>query len=58
MQKTPMGTILLLLVMNGMFVFMIPSGVGLYYGVSSLFTAIEQFMFQRQQFVEKTHTRQ
>ena len=42
-QKTPMGTIIMLLVMNGMFVFMIPSGVGLYYFVSSLFTVIEQF---------------
>ena len=45
MQKTPMSTILMLLVMNGMFVFMIPSGVGLYYFVSSLFTVIEQFIF-------------
>ena len=43
LQKTPMGTIIMLLVMNGMFVFMIPSGVGLYYFVSSLFTVIEQF---------------
>jgi membrane protein insertase Oxa1/YidC/SpoIIIJ len=46
MQKTPMGTILMLFVMNGMYVFMIPSGVGLYYFVSSLFTMIEQFVFQ------------
>lgn len=45
LQKTPMGTIIMLLVMNGMFVFMIPSGVGLYYFVSSLFTVIEQFIF-------------
>lgn len=44
MQKMPMGTIIMLLVMNGMFVFMIPSGVGLYYFVSSLFTVIEQFV--------------
>lgn len=44
MQKTPMGTIIMLLVMNGMFVFMIPSGVGLYYFVSSLFTVAEQFL--------------
>ena len=43
LQKNPMGTIIMLLVMNGMFVFMIPSGVGLYYFVSSLFTVIEQF---------------
>lgn len=45
MQKTPLSTILMLLAMNGMFVFMIPSGVGLYYLVSSLFTVIEQFIF-------------
>lgn len=45
MQKTPISTILTLLVMNGMFVFMIPSGVGLYYFISSLFTVIEQFIF-------------
>lgn len=45
MQKTPIGTIIMLLVMNGMFVFMIPSGVGLYYFVSSLFTVAEQFIF-------------
>jgi len=45
LQKTPMSTIIMLLVMNGMFVFMIPSGVGLYYLVSSLFTVIEQFAF-------------
>ena len=43
MQKTPMGTIIMLLVMNGMFVFMIPSGVGLYYFVSSSFSVVEQF---------------
>ena len=45
MQKTPMGTIIMILVMNGMFVFMIPSGVGLYYLVSSLFTVVEQVIF-------------
>ncbi|MBR2045302.1 MAG: membrane protein insertase YidC [Agathobacter sp.] len=45
LQKTPMGTIIMLLVMNGMFVFVIPSGVGLYYFVSSLFTVVEQFIF-------------
>ena len=45
LQKTPMGTIIMLLVMNGMFVFMIPSGVGMYYLVSSLFSVIEQFVF-------------
>ena len=45
MQKTLMSTIFMLLVMNGMFVFMIPSGVGLYYFVSSLFTVVEQVIF-------------
>ena len=45
LQKTPMGTIIMLLVINAMFVFMIPSGVGLYYLVSSLFSVIEQFVF-------------
>ena len=45
LQKTPIGTIIMVLVMNGMFVFMIPSGVGLYYLVSSLFSVIEQFVF-------------
>jgi len=45
MQKTPMGTILMILIMNGMFVFVIPSGVGLYYLVSSLFSLIEQLFF-------------
>ena len=44
LQKTSIGTIIMLLVMNGMFVFMISSGVGLYYFVSSLFTVIEQFV--------------
>lgn len=42
MQKTPISTIVMLLMMNGMFVFMIPSGVGLYYFVSSLFSVVEQ----------------
>lgn len=45
LQKTPMSTIIMLLVMNGMFVFVIPSGVGLYYFVSSIFTVMEQFVF-------------
>ena len=45
MQKTPISTIIMLLVMNGVFVFMIPSGVGLYYFVSSLFTVLEQSIF-------------
>ena len=45
MQKTPIRTILMILVVNGMFVFMIPSGIGLYYFVSSFFTLVEQLIF-------------
>lgn len=33
------------LIMNGMFIFVIPSGIGLYYFVSGLFQAIEQFAY-------------
>ena len=42
-QKQPMTTIIPILLMNAMFVFSIPSGVGLYYFVSGLFSATEQF---------------
>lgn len=34
-----------MLFMNAMFVFAIPSGVGLYYFISGLFTGIEQFVY-------------
>lgn len=43
-QKTPLPTILILLLSNSLFVFAIPSGVGLYYFVSGLFVALEQFI--------------
>jgi len=44
MQKAPLSTILFLLLSNSMFVFLLPSGVGLYYFVSGVFTAGEQFI--------------
>lgn len=43
-QKAPLSTILFLLLSNSLFVFLIPSGIGLYYFVSGLFTATEQFV--------------
>lgn len=43
-QKTSGTMILTMLVMNSLFVFAIPSGVGLYYFVSGLFTAAEQLI--------------
>lgn len=36
-----------LLLANGMFVFVIPSGTGLYYFISGLFSAVEQFAVHR-----------
>lgn len=44
LQKAPLPTILILLLSNSFFVFAIPSGVGLYYFVSGLFVALEQFI--------------
>lgn len=44
LQKAPLPTILILLLSNSLFVFSIPSGLGLYYFVSGLFVAIEQFI--------------
>lgn len=44
MQKAPLSTVLFLLLSNSLFVFLIPAGVGLYYFVSGLFTATEQFI--------------
>jgi len=43
LQKASLPTILILLFANSLFVFTIPSGIGLYYFVSGLFTALEQF---------------
>lgn len=42
LQKMSAPMILAMLAMNSMFVFVIPSGVGLYYFVSGLFSAFEQ----------------
>lgn len=44
LQKAPLPTILILLLTNSLFVFAIPSGIGLYYFVSGVFTALEQFV--------------
>lgn len=44
LQKMPVPMILTLLLANSMFVFVIPSGVGLYYLTSGLFTAAEQLV--------------
>jgi len=43
MPKQPLSAMLPILVLNAVIVFAIPSGVGLYYFISGLFTAIEQF---------------
>lgn len=44
LQKTSFSMILALLVMNSVFVFVLPSGVGLYYFVTGLFSALEQLV--------------
>ena len=44
LQKAPLPTVLILLLANSLFVFAIPSGIGLYYFVSGVFTALEQFI--------------
>ena len=33
------------MIMSSVFIFTIPSGIGIYYFISSLFTAVEQFVF-------------
>lgn len=45
LQRPSMGIMIMSLIMNGMFIFVIPSGIGLYYFVSGLFQAIEQFAY-------------
>lgn len=45
LQKASMPMVLILLLTNSMFAFVIPSGVGLYYFVSGLFGAAEQLVF-------------
>lgn len=44
LQKMSWKMILMMLALNSTFVFVIPSGVGLYYFVSGLFTALEQLV--------------
>lgn len=45
LQKASIPMLLILLLSNGMFVFAIPSGLGLYYLVSGIFTAVEQLVY-------------
>ena len=44
LQKVPLSNILILLLTNSFFAFSIPSGLGLYYFISGLFVASEQFI--------------
>lgn len=44
LQRTPIPVILGLILANSMFAFMIPSGVGLYYFVSGVYSAVEQLV--------------
>ena len=44
LQKASVPSLLIILLTNSVFVFAIPSGIGLYYFVSGLFTALEQFV--------------
>ena len=44
LQKAPLSSVLMILFANSFFVFSIPSGIGLYYFTSGLFTALEQFI--------------
>lgn len=44
LRKASLATILIILLANSGFVFAIPSGVGIYYFVSGLFVALEQFV--------------
>ena len=44
LQKTSLPAMFILLLTNSCFVFAIPSGLGLYYFVSGLFVALEQFI--------------
>ena len=45
LQKSSLPMLLIFLFTNRMFVFVIPAGVGLYYLVSGMFTAAEQFIY-------------
>ena len=45
LQKQSKGMMVSMMVMSSVFIFTIPSGIGIYYFISSLFTAVEQFVF-------------
>lgn len=45
MQKSSISSIVMALVINGAYLFVIPSGLGIYCLVSGIFTAVEQFVF-------------
>lgn len=56
LQKCSGSTICFLLLSNSIFAFMLPSGVGLYYLVSGLFVAVEQFVVNLLEVREKRNT--
>ncbi len=45
LQRPSVGMIVAMLILNGMFICVIPSGIGLYYFMSGLFQAAEQFVY-------------
>ena len=45
LQRPSIGMMVAMLIMNGMFICVIPSGIGLYYFMSGLFQAAEQFVY-------------
>lgn len=45
LQKQSKSVMISMMVMSSIFIFTIPSGIGIYYFVSSLFAAVEQFVF-------------
>lgn len=45
LRKQPVSSIIAMLFVNSLFLFMIPSGVGLYCFTSGLFQTLEQFIF-------------
>ena len=56
LQKASASTICFMLLSNSIFAFMIPSGVGLYYLVSGVFVATEQFIVNLLEAREKRKT--
>ncbi len=56
LQKASASTICFMLLSNSIFAFMIPSGVGLYYLVSGVFVAMEQFIVNLLEVHEKRKT--